>query len=310
MTQTPSDPDQNQSEKPHEDNHAALSAAQGQKHEPAREPPMTAREEWAEFLKTALIAILLALLIRTFLYEPFNIPSGSMRPTLEVGDYLFVYKPAYGYSRYSFPFGLAPFTGRVFNEGKEPQRGDVVVFKLPSNPAIDYIKRIVALPGERVQIINGRLYINREIVPREPVGLKRIEEGGRLITAMEYIETLPDGTMHSIYEESDDHPLDNTDEYVVPENHYFALGDNRDNSQDSRVLDLVGYIPLENIVGRASFIFFSTNSYANLAEIWKWPKTIRYERLFQTIGPTRPDERPDKRPDKWPDEAPAGQSAP
>jgi len=266
---------------------ADMKAKKGKKQK--NEPPMTAREEWTEFTKTALIAVLLALLIRTFLFEPFNIPSGSMKPTLEIGDYLFVYKPAYGYSRYSFPFGLAPFEGRVWAEDKLPERGDVIVFKLPTDPTIDYIKRIVGLPGETVQVREGRLYINDQIVPRENVGMRQLREGAGTATVTEYIETLPGGTMYSIYEETDNHPLDNTEEYLVPPGHYFAMGDNRDNSQDSRVLNLVGYIPLENIVGRASFIFFSTNGYANLAEVWKWPKTIRYERIFQRIGPTRVD---------------------
>ena len=258
-----------------------------------RQPPLTAREEWIEFLKTALVAVFLALLIRTFLFEPFNIPSGSMKPTLEVGDYLFVYKPAYGYSRHSFPFGLAPIEGRIWNRGHEPQRGDVIVFKLPTNPSVDYIKRIVGLPGDIIQVIGGRLYINRKEVPRESVGYKEVKEltfggGERTTTTMEYIETLPGGIMHRIYEEADDRPLDNTDEYVVPEGHYFAMGDNRDNSQDSRVDSLVGYIPLENIVGRASFIFFSTNGTAHLPEFWKWPWTVRYDRLFNRIEPVGP----------------------
>ncbi len=258
-----------------------------QKETQVHEPPMSAREEWAEFFKTAMIAVVLALIIRTFLFEPFNIPSGSMKPTLEVGDYLFVYKPAYGFSRYSFPFGFAPIEGRVWDGGKTPQRGDVVVFKLPSNPSIDYIKRVVGLPGDKVQVIEGELYINRKKVDREPLGLKTIEENGREMTVMQYIETLPGGVMHQIYEETDSGPLDNTIEYTVPEGHYFAMGDNRDNSQDSRVTSLVGYIPLENIVGRASFLFFSTNGYASLAEVWKWPWTVRYNRLFQPIGPNR-----------------------
>ncbi len=251
-------------------------------------PPLNAREEWTEFLKTAMIAVVLALLVRTFFFEPFNIPSGSMKPTLEVGDYLFVYKPAYGFSRFSFPLGMAPIEGRVWSGEKEPRRGDVIVFKLPTNTRIDYIKRIVGMPGDTVQVIGGKLYINRQLVPRDPVGLKRVEDGGTITTMMEYIETLPGGIMHRIYEESDDGPLDNTEEYVVPDGHYFAMGDNRDNSQDSRVLSHVGYIPLENIVGRASFLFFSTNGHAHLAEFWKWPWTVRYERLFQKIGPVRP----------------------
>lgn len=256
--------------------------------EKSHEPPMSAREEWIEFLKTAAIAVLLALLIRTFFLEPFNIPSGSMKPTLEVGDYLFVSKPAYGYSRYSFPFGFAPIEDRIWTRGNTPKRGDVIVFKLPTNTSVDYIKRIVALPGETVRVKGGRLYINGKLVEREAVGLARVDEEGLTTTMMEYIETLPGGIMHRIYEEGDDRPLDNTEEYVVPPGHYFAMGDNRDNSQDSRVSNMVGFVPLENIVGRASFIFFSTNGAARPYEFWKWPATIRYSRLLDKIEPVRP----------------------
>ena len=255
-----------------------------------QEAPMTAREEWAEFLKTAMIAVVLALIIRTLFFEPFNIPSSSMKPTLLVGDYLFVNKMEYGYSRYSFPFGFAPIEGRIFDKHgeKRPERGDVIVFRLPTNPSIDYIKRIVGLPGDTIQVINGRLYINGEIVPREFVAMREVDEFGTKQTMMEYIETLPGGIIHRIYEESDKGPLDNTELYTVPDNHYFAMGDNRDNSQDSRVGNMVGYIPFENILGPASILFFSSNGSANIAEIWKWPWAIRYERLFDKIGPIRP----------------------
>lgn len=258
------------------------------------DPPLTAREEWGEFFKTAIIAVVLAVLIRTFLYEPFNIPSSSMKPTLLVGDYLFVSKPAYGYSRHSFPFSFAPIEYRFWP--KKPQRSDVVVFKLPTNPGIDYIKRVVALPGETVQVRGGRLYLNGTIVDREPLGLRRVEDEFRgLTTMMEYIETMPDGTMYRIYEESDNESLDNTPIYTVPEGHYFVMGDNRDNSQDSRVFSLVGFVPFENLVGRADRIFYSTNGYAGLFEFWKWPWTVRYERILNGIDPVRPaptDEKP------------------
>lgn len=264
--------------------------AQARSKDSAKQPQFTDKEEAHEFFKTVVIAVFLALLIRTFLYEPFNIPSGSMKPTLEIGDYLFVHKPSYGYSRYSFPFGLAPIEGRVW--ATAPRRGDVVVFKLPTNPRIDYIKRIVGLPGETLQVRKGRLYINGALVPRDLMGLRPVESrsGRGTITMTEYTETLPGGARHSIYEEGDDGPLDNTEIYTVPAGHYFMMGDNRDNSQDSRVSQAVGFVPFENIVGRADFIFFSTNGYAKLLEIWKWPWSIRYKRFFMAIDPLREEE--------------------
>jgi len=258
------------------------------KEEPAKqEAPLNAKEEAAEFFKTALIAVVLAVIIRSLLFEPFNIPSGSMKPTLLVGDYLFVQKQAYGYSRYSFPFGVAPIEGRIFE--KDPKRGDVVVFKLPTNTSIDYIKRLIGMPGDTIQVRRGLLYLNGEEVPREAVGYKKFDDEylGE-VTMMEYIQTLPDGTMFSIFEEGDDEPLDNTPIFTVPEGHYFFMGDNRDNSQDSRVSHAVGFVPFENFVGRADFIFFSTNGKARIFEPWKWPWSIRYDRVFRDIDPTRP----------------------
>ncbi|PZO87500.1 MAG: signal peptidase I [Micavibrio aeruginosavorus] len=247
---------------------------------------MEKEEKPGEFFKTAVLAIFLALVIRTFLFEPFNIPSGSMLPTLQIGDYLFVSKTSYGYSRHSFPFGLASFEGRVMED--KPQRGDVIVFKLPTNPSIDYIKRLIGMPGDKIQVKRGRLYINGEMVEREPVGMKRIStrEGGKQ-NMMEYIETLPGGVMHTIYEESDSEPLDNTDVYVVPDGHYFMMGDNRDNSQDSRVTELVGYVPEVNLVGRAEILFFSIDESASIYKPWTWFSAIRYGRIFDRIGPAR-----------------------
>ena len=255
------------------------------------EVPLIEKGEISEFAKTAIIAVLLALIIRTFLYEPFNIPSGSMLPTLLVGDYLFVSKPAYGYSKYSFPFGMADFEGRMM--GKKPKRGDVVVFRLPTNPSIDYIKRLVGLPGETIQVIAGRLYINGELVEREPVGLVQSDDNTDLIErpVMEYIETLPGGIMHRIYEESDNEELDNTPEYTIPANHYFMMGDNRDNSMDSRVSSLVGFVPFDNFVGRAEILFFSVNERAQLFNPLSWPGTMRFYRMFDLIGPVRPEEK-------------------
>lgn len=248
--------------------------------------PLNAKEEALEFFRTALIAVLLALVIRTFMFEPFNIPSGSMKPTLEVGDYLFVDKPAYGYSRYSFPLALAPIEGRIWVD--EPQRGDVIVFKLPTNPRIDYIKRLIGMPGDTIQVRRGRLFINGTEAKREAIGLKKVDNGyGGETSMVEYIQTLPEGAEFSIFEESDEEPLDNTPPFTVPEGHYFMMGDNRDNSQDSRVETTVGFVPFENFVGRADFLFFSTNGHARIYEIWKWPWSIRYERFFKSIDPRR-----------------------
>lgn len=241
-----------------------------------------AEQEWMELFKTALWAVILAVTIRAVAYEPFNIPSGSMKPTLLVGDYLFVSKFSYGYSRYSFPLGLDLFPGRVW--ASDPERGDVIVFKLPSDNKTDYIKRIVGLPGDTVQVRQGRLYINGEIVKRELIGQETVTDrfGSSHVTT-KYLETLPNGRTHYIYEDSDNMPLDNTAVYTVPEGHYFAMGDNRDNSQDSRVGHLVGPIPFENIVGEAQILFFSTNGRAHIWEFWKWPITVRYDRLFNLI---------------------------
>lgn len=246
--------------------------------------PEEKEEGVGDFIKTAVFAILLALLIRTFLYEPFNIPSGSMLPTLEVGDYLFVSKPSYGYSRYSFPFGIADFEGRLFDDA--PKRGDVIVFKKPDETKIDYIKRLIGLPGDRIQMRGGRLFINGKMVEREEVGIRRIDapEGGKE-NVTEYIETLPDGSMHKIYEESDGESLDDTEVFIVPEGHFFMMGDNRDNSMDSRV---IGLVPEDNLVGRAEILFFSIDGTASLAKPWTWPGGIRYSRLLNTIGPVRP----------------------
>ena len=243
-------------------------------------------ENAGEFFKTAMLAVLLALFIRTFFFEPFNIPSGSMLPTLQVGDYLFVSKTAYGYSKYSFPFGLADFEGRFMEE--KPKRGDIIVFRQPPHPSIDYIKRLIGMPGDTIQVKQGRLYINGKMVDREPVGLQRLKSPeGVNENLMEYIETLPGGTIHKIYEESDSEPLDNTEEYVVPEGHYFMMGDNRDNSADSRVKDTVGFVPEQNLVGRAQVLFFSIDETASVFKPWTWPGAIRYSRIFDTIAPNR-----------------------
>jgi signal peptidase I len=233
-------------------------------------------------IKTIVYAVLIALAVRTVAYEPFNIPSGSMIPTLLVGDYLFVSKFSYGYSRFSLPFGLPLFSGRIFFH--QPDRGDVIVFKLPTDNSTDYIKRLIGLPGDTIQMKQGQLYINDRAVPRKPIEDYLYQEGdGAVIPMKQYIETLPNGRQHRIIKIGDDGPLDNTQEYHVPPGDYFMMGDNRDNSQDSRVLSAVGYVPAENLIGKARFIFFSTDGSARLWEFWKWPFAIRYNRLFKGI---------------------------
>jgi signal peptidase I len=236
-----------------------------------------------ETVKTVIYAVLIALVVRTVAYEPFNIPSGSMVPTLLVGDYLFVSKFSYGYSRYSLPFGLPLFSGRIFFH--PPERGDVIVFKLPTDNSTDYIKRVIGLPGDHIQMKGGNLYINDQLVARKRIQDYLYQEGnGTVIPLAQYIETLPNGVQHRIIKMGDNGPLDNTQVYDVPSGEYFMMGDNRDNSQDSRVLSAVGYVPAENLVGRAQFIFFSTDGSARLWEIWKWPFAIRYSRLLHGVN--------------------------
>jgi signal peptidase I len=236
-----------------------------------------------ESLKVILYAILIALVVRTFAFEPFNIPSGSMIPTLLVGDYLFVSKYAYGYSRFSLPLGLPLFSGRIF--ARQPERGDVAVFKLPRDNKTDYIKRIIGLPGDRIQVKDGILYINDEAVPRNQIENYVPEDAPPDAPGIpQYIETLPNGRSYHVLDQMPNGSLDNTGVYTVPEDSYFCMGDNRDNSLDSRVLTQVGYVPAENLVGRAEFLFFSLRG-ASGWEIWKWPFAIRYHRLLHPLEP-------------------------
>ena len=234
-----------------------------------------------ETARTLVYAVAIALAVRTFLYEPFNIPSGSMKPTLLIGDYLFVSKFAYGYSRHSLPFSLPLFEGRIF--GELPERGDVAVFKLPSDNRTDYIKRIVGLPGDRLQVRDGILHINGEPATRARVENFRDDDGTSNGELARFRETLPGGgPTYTVLDIVAHGSLDDTDVYEVPEGHVFAMGDNRDNSLDSRVPN-VGFIPVENLIGRAEIIFFSTNGNARLWEVWNWPTAIRFRRLFHLI---------------------------
>jgi signal peptidase I len=207
-----------------------------------------------------LLAVLLAFFVRTILFQPFNSPSGSMTPTLLVGDYFFVSKYAYGYSHYSLPFSPPLFSGRIF--GFEPARGDVVVFRLPKDDATDYVKRLVGLPGDRIQMKQGLLYINDAPVARERLGdfVGPDPCGPSTAGVKRWRETLPNGKIYETLDCVDNGYYDNTKVYTVPEGHFFVLGDNRDNSTDSRVLSMVNYIPFENLIGRVELIFFSRTS--------------------------------------------------
>ena len=239
----------------------------------------TQRGPVAETVRTVAIAVGIAVVFRSFLFEPFSIPSGSMIPTLRIGDYLFVSKYSYGYSRYSFPFGFVPVPGRIL--GSDPERGDVVVFRKPGEESVDYIKRLVGLPGDRVQMVGGVLHVNDRAVKRTRVGTDQSTKGFLRREVTIYDETLPGGHRHLIQEFSDVDRMDNTPARTVPDGHYFFMGDNRDNSRDSRAE--IGFVPRENLVGRAEMLFFSHNGTAALWEVWKWPFAIRFDRIGMSI---------------------------
>jgi signal peptidase I len=241
---------------------------------------------WWETLKIVIQALALAMLVRVFFYQPFNIPSGSMKSTLLVGDYLFVSKLSYGYSRFSFPGGFNLFSGRIF--ATEPKRGDVAVFKLPRDNSTDYIKRVIGLPGDEIQMISGQLHINGQPVPKRRIGdFVTFEDDGHQRRIPMFEETLPNGVKYTVLDAEANGPFDSVGPYRVPAGHYFMMGDNRDNSTDSRALWGVGYVPFENFVGRAEIIFFSAafddpEAFRLLAP-WRWPFDIRWSRFFRIV---------------------------
>jgi signal peptidase I len=226
-------------------------------------------------------ALLIALVIRTLLFQPFNIPSGSMKATLLIGDYLFVSKYSYGYSHYSLPLSPPLFAGRIF--GSTPERGDVVVFRLPKDDSTDYIKRVIGLPGDRIKMVDGLLYINGTPIKRQRISDFIDDENGTSERVRRWRETLPNGVSYETLDLYDNGFLDNTQEYLVPPGHYFMMGDNRDNSTDSRVLAAVGYVPFENLIGKAQIIFFSIGDGEPAWHIWSWPWSVRWSRLFTIV---------------------------
>ena len=244
------------------------------------------RSNWWETAKIIVQALAIAMVVRVFFYQPFNIPSGSMKQTLLVGDYLFVSKLSYGYSCYSFPFGINLFSGRIF--AAEPRRGDVVVFKLPRDNSTDYIKRVIGLPGDEIRVKNGVLSIDGKAVPKVRNGefVTREDDGlERRVPTFE--ETLPNGVKYTVLDSEPHGPFDNVGPYEVPPGHYFMMGDNRDNSTDSRALWGVGYVPFENLVGRAEIIFFSAAvdepDALRWTSPWTWPFDIRWSRFFNLV---------------------------
>lgn len=236
---------------------------------------------FGETVSVIIQALLLAIVLRTVLFQPFSIPSGSMKPTLLIGDYLFVSKFSYGYSKHSIPFAPDLFEGRIW--ASEPTRGDIAVFKLPSNPGIDYIKRVIGLPGDRIQVIGGILHINGEAVKRERAEPFSDDENnpGETGKVPVFIETLPNGVSYHTLDINPRSIGDDTRVFEVPAGHYFMMGDNRDNSADSRFE--VGFVPFENFVGKASVIFFSIRNESHPLAVWKWPQDMRSGRLFEGL---------------------------
>ncbi|MDX2074457.1 MAG: signal peptidase I [Alphaproteobacteria bacterium] len=248
----------------------------------SKHPSEKEHYSWNETIRTVILAVIIAMTFRSLAFEPFHIPSGSMKSNLLIGDYLFVSKFSYGYSRYSFPFGLDIFDGRVL-EFNKPERGDVVVFRLPHNPRIDFIKRVMGLPGDSIQVREGIVYINGNPLPRTPVDIWEDvnSETGQTYQMPRVQETLPEGKDITILKMPYGR-ADNTRLFVVPEGKYFVMGDNRDNSTDSR-FEEVGFVPEENIVGRAQMIFFSADETFSILNPLGWFSSLRFSRFFHVI---------------------------
>ncbi len=236
-----------------------------------------------ENIKTLFIALIIAILIRSIFLQPFYIPSSSMESTLLVGDRLFVTKYSYGYSKNSFPFSPAIFSGRILYN--EPNRGDVIVFKTPADNRTDYIKRLIGLPGDTIQFIDGELYLNGiQIIKTIKHKNHSLYCGKTKIEVSTYLEKLPNGKEY-IASYRNDYSYKNSDKFKVPDNHFFFLGDNRDCSKDSRFLSEVGYVHKNNLVGKAQLLFFSSNpKNGSIFKIWKWNSILRLDRFFKKIN--------------------------
>ena len=235
-----------------------------------------------ENVKTIIGALIIAIIIRSLIFQPFYIPSSSMEPTLLIGDRIFVSKYTYGFSRHSFPFSPSLFSERIFY--KKPKQGDLVVFKTPADNRTDYIKRLIGLPGDEIQFIEGDIYINEKRIIRKKINTNKLVSCGKfLLKVNTYEETLPNGTKHiAVYNKSG--TLQNTKKFKVPENHFFLLGDNRDCSKDSRYLESVGYVSFINLVGKAQMIFFSNDTVkSSLLKFWNLNNSFRSDRLFKKI---------------------------
>ena len=241
---------------------------------------------WSRELKSILLALGFVLIVRTVVAEPYMVPSPSMVPTLLVGDELLANKFAYGYGKYSSPVGLMPdFSGHLL--GKAPERGDVVVFRLPRDPSTSYVKRLIGLPGDRIQMRAGRLYINGVLVPRREIGAFANDVGGHAVPSVRYVETLPNGREHELVEISDAGRHDDTREFVVPPKHYFMMGDNRDDSLDSRVAAAdggVGFVPEDNLVARVDLVLLSRDPAVAWLDVAEWPHAFRLDRLFGRVN--------------------------
>ena len=241
------------------------------------------KKYFIENFKTLIYALIIALIIRSLFIQPFYIPSSSMEPNLLVGDRLFVTKYSYGYSKHSFPFSPPLFKGRIFES--KPERGDVVVFKTPTDNRTDYIKRLIGLPGDQIQFIDSNLYINNNEVLKSKISKNdKIFCGNKLIDVLTFEEKLSNEKKYNtVYLKK--YSFQNSDKFIVPQDHFFFLGDNRDCSKDSRFLTSVGYVHKDNLVGEAKFIFFSSDkSIGSIFSFWKWNKSLRFDRFFKRIN--------------------------